>query len=123
MNAAVADELGGDAERLAAVRALVTLGFCVDASVVFERHQVGELLLTGVAEIRPHLVAVLVVQKRAGVPVTAAALIADVRLAPRLVATLLKLLLLMPARAAAAGAVVRRVQRLEPVGIRSLGLH
>lgn len=123
MNAAVADKLGGDAESLAAVRALVTLRFCVDASVVFECHQVGEFLLTGVAEIGAHLVAVLMVQKGAGVPVTAPALITDVRLAPRLVATLPKLLLLMPARAAAAGVVMRRVQLLEPVGIHSLGLH
>lgn len=95
MDAAVADELGGDPESLAAVRALVTLGFCVDASVVFECHQVGEFLLAGVAEIGAHLVAVLVIQKRAGVTVTTAALITDVRLTPRLTATLL-LLLLMP---------------------------
>lgn len=57
------DKLGGDTESLAAIRALVTLGFCVDASVVFECHQVGEFLLTGVAEIGAHLVAVLVIQK------------------------------------------------------------
>lgn len=118
MNAAVADELGGDTESLAAVRALVTLGFRVDAPVVFECHQVGKFLLTGVTEIGAHLVAVLVVQKRAGVPVTAAALIADVRLAPCLVATLPKLLLLlMPGRAAATLAVV--VQLL----VHSLDLH
>lgn len=96
MDATVADELGGDPESLTAVRALVTLGFSVDASVVFECHQVGELLLTGVAEIGAHLVTVLVIQKRAGVTVTTAALITDMRLTPRLTATLLFLLLLMP---------------------------
>lgn len=63
VDAAVADELGGDTESLATVRALVTLGLCVDASVVFECHKVGEFFLTGVAEIGAHLVAVLVIQK------------------------------------------------------------
>lgn len=96
MDAAVADELGGDPESLTAVRALVTLGFSVDASVVFKGHQVGEFLLTGVAEIGAHLVAVLVIQKRAGMTVTTAALITNMRLAPRLTATLVLLLLLIP---------------------------
>lgn len=41
----VTDELRGHAERLAALQALVALGLRVDAAVVFEGHQVGELFL------------------------------------------------------------------------------
>lgn len=45
VNASVADELGGHAERLAAFQALVALGLCVNSPVVLQCHQVGELLL------------------------------------------------------------------------------
>lgn len=59
----VADELGRDAEGLAAVGALVALGLRVDATVVLQGHEVGELLLAGVAEVGARLVAVLVVEQ------------------------------------------------------------
>ena len=74
----VADQLGGDAERLAAVGALVALGLRVDAPVVLQGHEVGELLLARVAEVRARLVAVLVVEQGAGVAVGAAALVAHI---------------------------------------------
>ena len=77
VDAAVADERRGHPERLATVGALVAFGFSVDPSVVLEGHQVGELLLAGVAEVGPGLVAVLVVEQRAGVAVRATALTAD----------------------------------------------
>ncbi|KAF7647823.1 hypothetical protein LDENG_00166040, partial [Lucifuga dentata] len=78
VDSAVADELGGHTEGLAAVRALVAFGFSVNPSVVLQGHEVGELLLAGVAEVGPRLVAVLVVEQGAGVTVRAAALVADV---------------------------------------------
>lgn len=74
----MADELGGDTEGLAAVGALVAFGLGVDPAVVLEGHQVGELLLAGVAEVGPGLVAVLVVEQGAGVAVRPPTLIADV---------------------------------------------
>lgn len=77
---AVADELGGHPERLAAVRALITFGFGVNSSVVLEGHQVGELLLARVAEVGPGLVAVLVVEQRAGMAVRPATLVTHVGL-------------------------------------------
>jgi len=76
----VADELGGDAEGLAAVGALVALGLCVDAPVVLQGHEVGELLLARVAEVGAHLVAVLVVEQGAGMAVGTPTLVAHVRL-------------------------------------------
>lgn len=75
---AVADELGGHPERLAAVGALVAFGLSVDPAVVLEGHQVWELLLAGVAEVGPGLVAVLVVEQGAGVAVRPATLVTDV---------------------------------------------
>lgn len=80
VDAAVADQLGGNPEGLAAVGALVAFGLSVDPPVVLEGHEVGELLLTGVAEVGPSLVAVLVVEQRAGVTVGPAALVAHMRL-------------------------------------------
>lgn len=77
MDAAMADELGGHPEGLATVGALIAFGLSVDASVVFEGHQVGELLLAGVAEVGPGLVAVLVVEQGAGVAVRPATLVTD----------------------------------------------
>lgn len=80
VDAAVADELGGHPERLAAVGALVAFGLGVDPSVVLEGHQVGELLLAGIAEVGPGLVAVLVVEQGAGVAVRPPTLVTDVGL-------------------------------------------
>lgn len=45
VDAAVTDELSGHPEGLPAVRALVAFGLSVDAPVVLQGHQVGELLL------------------------------------------------------------------------------
>lgn len=69
VDAAVADECCGHPERLATVGAPVALGLSVDPSMVLEGQQVGELLLAGVAEVGPCLVAVLVVEQGAGVAV------------------------------------------------------
>lgn len=41
----VTEELGGHAERLSTCQALVAFGLCVNTSVVFQSHQVGELLM------------------------------------------------------------------------------
>ena len=76
VDAAVADERRGHPEGLAAVRAAVAFGLGVDPAVVLEGHQVGELLLAGVAEVGPGLVAVLVVEQGAGVAVRATTLTA-----------------------------------------------
>jgi len=114
VDAPVADELRGDAEGLAAVRALVALGLRVDAPVVLERHEVGELLLAGVAEVSARLVAVLVVEQRAGVPVGAPTLVADVCLAAHG---------RLPVTAAASGAVQGRRELGQPVWVQALGLH
>lgn len=78
VDAAVADELRGDPEGLAAVRALVAFGLCVNAPMVLEGHQVGELLLAGAAEVGPSLVTVLVVEEGAGMAVRPATLVTDV---------------------------------------------
>ncbi len=80
VDAAVADELGGHPERLATVGALVALWLGVDPSVVFEGHQVGELLLAGVAEVGPSFVAVLVVEQGAGMAVRPTTLVTDMGL-------------------------------------------
>lgn len=45
VDSAVADELCGHPERLPAVGALIALGLRVNAPVVLEGHEVGELLL------------------------------------------------------------------------------
>lgn len=80
VDAAMTDELGGDTEGLATVRALVAFGLSVDPSVVLERHEVGELLLAGAAEVGPCLVAVLVVEQGAGMSVRPATLVTHVGL-------------------------------------------
>lgn len=80
VDAAVADELRGHPEGFATVRALVAFGLGVDAPVILEGHEVGELLLTRVAEVTPGLVAVLVVEQGAGVAVGSTTLVADVGL-------------------------------------------
>lgn len=76
----VADQLRGNPERLAAVGTLVAFGFGVNAPVVLQGHEVGELLLAGGAEEGPSLVAVLVVEERAGVAVGPPALVAHMGL-------------------------------------------
>lgn len=73
-------ELRGHTERLSTLQALVTFGLCVNASVVLESHQVGELFLADGAEEGTRLVAVLVVEKGAGVAISAATVLTDVTL-------------------------------------------
>lgn len=73
-------ELSGHAERLPALQTLVALWLRVNAPVVLESHQVGELLLADGAEEGARLVAVLVVEEGAGVAVSAPAVLADVAL-------------------------------------------
>lgn len=80
VDASVADELRGHAERLSALQTLVAFGLRVDAAVVLQGHQVGELFLANGAEEEARLVAVLVVEQGAGVSVCAAAMLADVAL-------------------------------------------
>lgn len=80
VDASVADELRGHAERLSALQTLVAFGLRVDAAVVLQGHQVGELFLAHGAEEEAGLVAVLVVEQGAGVTVCAAAVLADVAL-------------------------------------------
>lgn len=80
VDASVTDELGGHAERLSALHTLVAFGLRVDAAVVLQGHQVGELFLAHRAEEEASLVAVLVVQQGAGVTVCAATVLADVAL-------------------------------------------
>lgn len=76
----VAYELSGHAERLPTLQALVALGLCVNASVVLEGHQVGELFLANGAEEGTRLVAVLVVEEGAGVAIRAATVLTHVAL-------------------------------------------
>lgn len=78
----MADELGGHAEGLAALQALVALGLRVDAPVVLQRHQVGELLLAHGAEEGAGLVTVLVVEEGTCMAVGAAAVLTHVTLLP-----------------------------------------
>ncbi len=80
VDSSVTYELSGHAERLSALQTLVALGLRMDAPVVLERHQVGELFLADGAEEGARLVAVLVVEEGAGVAVGAAAVLADVAL-------------------------------------------
>lgn len=80
VDSSVTYELSGHAEGLAALEALVALGFCMDAPVVLEGHQVGELFLADGAEEGPGLVAVLVVEEGAGVAISATTVLADVAL-------------------------------------------
>lgn len=76
----VTNELSGHAERLPTIQALVALGLRVNAPVVLEGHQVGELLLADGAEEGARLVAVLVVEQGAGVAISAATVLTDVAL-------------------------------------------
>lgn len=76
VDAAVANQLRGHPEGLAAVRTLVALWLSVDAPVVLERHEVGELFAAGTAEVGACLVAVAVVKERAGVAVRPPTLVA-----------------------------------------------
>lgn len=76
----MAHKLCRNTERFPAVGALVPLGLCVYAAVVLVRHQVGEFFLTGAAVVGSRFVAVLVVEQGAGVAVSTAALIANMRL-------------------------------------------
>lgn len=63
VDAPVADKLGGDPEGLATLQALIAFGFCVNAPVILQRHEIGELLLADRAEEGTGLVAVLVVEQ------------------------------------------------------------
>lgn len=78
VDSSVTYELSGHAERLPTFQALVALGLRVNASVVLEGHQIGELFLADRAEEGARLVAVLVVEEGAGMAVSAAAVLADV---------------------------------------------
>lgn len=80
VDSSVTYELSGHAERLPTLQALVALGLRVNAPVVLESHQVGELFLADGAEEGARLVAVLVVEEGAGVAVGAATVLADVTL-------------------------------------------
>lgn len=80
VDAPVTDELRGHAEGLSALQTLVAFGLRVDAAVVLQGHQVGELFLAHGAEEEASLVAVLVVQQGASVTVRAPAVLAHVAL-------------------------------------------
>lgn len=80
VDSSVTYELSGHAECLPTLQTLVALGLCVDAPVVLESHQVGELLLADGTEKGARLVAVLVVEEGPGVAVRAATVLADVAL-------------------------------------------
>lgn len=80
VDSSVTYELSGHTEGLSALKTLVALGFCVNAAVVLESHQVGELFLANGAEEGARLVAVLVVEEGAGVAVSAATVLTDVAL-------------------------------------------
>lgn len=119
MHPPVADELGGHAEGLAALQALVALGLRVDAPVVLQGHQVSELLLAHGAEEGARFVAVLVVEEGAGVTVGAAAVLAHVALQPCAV-SLVALLLVLRVGHAAVHVGKRRYQlghALDPHGL------
>lgn len=76
----VTDELGGHTERLPALQTLVALWLRVNAAVVLESHEVGELFLAHGAGEGAGLVAVFVVQEGPCVAVRAAAVLAHVAL-------------------------------------------
>lgn len=80
VDSSVTYELSGHAERLSTLQALVALGLRVNAPVVLESHQVGELFLADGAEEGARLVAVLVVEEGAGMAISAATVLADVAL-------------------------------------------
>lgn len=84
MDATVAHELRGDAERFPAVRALVPLRLRVYAAVVFVRHQVGEFFLTGAAIVCARLMTVFVIEQGAGMEVTTPTLVTNMRFAAAL---------------------------------------
>lgn len=63
VDATVAQELGGHTKRLGTVRTLEAARLCVDAAVVFQRHEVQELFVADTAEEGTCLVAVAVVEK------------------------------------------------------------
>lgn len=80
VDSSVTYELSGHTEGLATFQALVALGLCVNAPVILERHQVGELFLADGAEEGAGLVTVLVVEEGASVAVSAATVLADMAL-------------------------------------------
>lgn len=80
VDSSVTYELSGHTECFSTLHTLVALGLRVDAPVVLESHQVGELFLADGAEEGARLVAVLVVEERAGMAVSAATVFADVAL-------------------------------------------
>lgn len=80
VDSSVTYELSRHTERLSALQTLVTLGLRVDAAVVLEGHQVGELFLADGTGEGTRLVAVFVVEEGAGVAVSAATVLAHVTL-------------------------------------------
>lgn len=73
-------ELRGHTERFSTLQTLVALGLCMNAPVVLESHQVGELFVADGAEEGTCLVTVFVVEEGAGMAISAAAVLADVAL-------------------------------------------
>lgn len=73
-------ELSRHAERLPALQTLVALGLRMNAPVVLQSHQVGELFLADGAKEGAHLVAVFVIEEGASMAVSAAAVLTDVGL-------------------------------------------
>lgn len=80
VDSSVTYELRRHTERLSTLQTLVALGLRVDAAVVLESHQVGELFLADGAGEGARLVAVFVVEEGASVAVSAATVLADVAL-------------------------------------------
>lgn len=80
VDSSVTYELSGHTERLPTLQTLIALRLRVNAPVVLESHEVGELLLADRTEEGARLVAVLMVEEGAGVAVSAAAVLADVAL-------------------------------------------
>lgn len=78
----MAHELTGHPKGLAALEAQVSLRLCVDAAVIFEGHEVVELLQANRAGEASRFVAVFMVEERAGVTVSAATIFTDMGLTP-----------------------------------------
>lgn len=85
VDAPVTDKLGGDPEGLATLQALIAFGLCVNAAVILQCHQIGELLLADRAEEGSGLVTVLVVEQRTSVAICTPTMLTDVTLLLRTV--------------------------------------
>lgn len=59
----VADKLGGHPEGLATLQALIAFRFSVNAPMILQCHEIGELLLADGAEEGTHFVTVFVVEQ------------------------------------------------------------